>query len=119
MIKVIWNGQDVSHLQPDINDASPVQFISAHLNEKKAIEEQGRNAWIWLHARCKDGALTKERLEREFIPMVPRYGCGCVREASNYIQSHALPVNPDEHEQWGIDFHNFINVKLGKPEWRA
>lgn len=58
-----------------------------------------------------------ERWNTEFLPIIPRYGCGCIREASDYILSHPLPTNPDEHEQWGIDFHNFINLKLGKPLW--
>jgi hypothetical protein len=84
---------------------------------KAQLEAQGRDAWAWLHERCRDKTLTSERLAGEFLPMVPRYGCGCVREANEYIRANPLPTDPTAHEKWGIDFHDHINAKLGKPLW--
>lgn len=80
---------------------------------KAQLEEKGRAAWLWLHEESRKDALTKERLKKEFEPMIPAYSCGCRREWLEILQRNPLPVSGQA--EWAVRCHDAVNAKLGKP----
>jgi hypothetical protein len=82
----------------------------------------GRRAWNWLHVTAinypeqptaHDRALAAARL-REFVARLP---CGeCVGHAEAYL-ARAPPDLSDTYayQAWTVDFHNDVNIRLGKP----
>lgn len=83
---------------------------------KAQLEAQGRAAWLWLDTEAKTGTLTEERLKKEWWPMIPNYGCGCLKEAEELLKK--IPFRQDDQYQWRVDFQNGINIKLGKPIYK-
>lgn len=78
-------------------------------------EAMGRAAWLWLHTEATQGRLTLDRLEKEFLPRIPHFGCSCLREWKTIMGENFFRVN--DQTQWAIDIHNVVNVKLNKPIW--
>lgn len=82
---------------------------------KNRLLDRGRAAWLWLHTEAEAGRLTAERITREFQPMIPNYGCSCLREWQEILQKNPLPATGQA--QWAVDRHNDVNRKLGKLIW--
>lgn len=82
---------------------------------KNRGEAQGRAAWLWLHAEASAGRLTEARLEDEFTPMIPSFGCTCLSDWKAFLVT--IPFRAIDQFAWSVDVHNAVNVKLGKPIW--
>lgn len=78
--------------------------------------KKGRAAWEWLHSESRVGRLTIGRIATEFRAMIPRTGCGCLKDWDAILDS--IPFNSDDQWLWSIEIHNAVNKKLGKPIWR-
>lgn len=83
---------------------------------KRKREQQGREAWAWWHATAERDALTPELEEKEFRPMIPRYGCVCLSKWKDILKK-APPMPAVDQRQWAIDRHNDVNLEIGKPVW--
>jgi hypothetical protein len=79
------------------------------------LENQGREAWAWLHKEAKERRLTRERLIKEFEPMIPKYGCSCLYEYQELLKQ--IPFRVSDQIAWAEDIHNAVNKKLSKPLW--
>ena len=51
----------------------------------------------------------------DWLSRVPSFGCSCHSHAKKYIEEN--PVDYDNFPQWACDFHNAVNLRLGKPIW--
>lgn len=74
---------------------------------------QHGNPWTPIH----DGTVKDETTFAEWELGIPQYGCQCRRDYAEYKAN-----NPPSFESaesiwlWGVDLHNYVNSKLGKPE---
>jgi len=68
---------------------------------------------LWFELHSKQDA-TPEWFNA-WVKRVPQASCSCKRELDAYIVQH--PVDYNRFEDWGIDLHNFVNARLGKPLW--
>jgi hypothetical protein len=79
-------------------------------------DEQGRAAWAWLHAEAAKGHLTAARLQTEFRPMIPAYGCACLREWDAVLAS--IPFRAADQFAWSVEVHNAVSARIpGKPQF--
>lgn len=81
------------------------------LGKRFEIEHTGRKAWRTLHER-RDA---NPEWFREWMTSIPT-GCGCGSSVAAILAEH--PPNyasPAAWFEWTVDFHNAVNVKLGKP----
>lgn len=74
--------------------------------------EKGRAAWKALHEAAAAGSITEEWLTSDFLPMLPRFGCACLREWQEVLAKN--PLRPSDQFVWSVDVHNAVNAKLGK-----
>lgn len=74
--------------------------------------ENYRVKWEKLHKIAMAGLLDDAYLDRLFKSLP----CGdCSTSATAYRKAHPLPDDKSLHFRWTADFHNSVNVKLGKP----
>ena len=97
-----------------INDSAKSVEDGQRAAVKAKLEKQGRTAWRWLHAESLVGALTEDRIDSEFIPMIPRYGCQCKREFDEI--RNAIPFDAGNQFEVTFRWHEAVNAKLGKPQ---
>jgi hypothetical protein len=77
------------------------------------IAQKGREAWAWLHEQAVVGNLTSDRLQSEFKPMIPSYGCACVVKWDVILTKN--PFRRDDQFAWSVEVHNAVNAILNKP----
>lgn len=76
-------------------------------------EDAGRKAWQAIHSyrgNCTEWFATWET-------MLPHFGCSCVADYQAYKASNTPDfTSPESLWLWGVELHNYVNRKLGKPE---
>jgi hypothetical protein len=83
----------------------------------KAREErkvnQGRFAWAKKH-----GYLGCDPQWHElWVLLIPAFGCSCKQDFADYCKDNPPDFSsPDAYWLWGVQLHNWVNRKLGKPE---
>lgn len=81
--------------------------------QKHLREEQGREAWIYLHTTDDD----PETAIVKFEAMIPSYGCTCKSDYAKIKEQHPFDCSsPDAFFVFGVSLHNAVNRKLNKPE---
>jgi hypothetical protein len=75
--------------------------------------EAVRNAWASLH----DGSVSTIEQLTEWELLIPQYGCSCKRFYAEWKASNPPDfTSPEAFFAWGVNLHNAVNAKLGKPE---
>lgn len=100
-----------------IESAFKIQAAVANPGVRRAeMEKQGRAAWEWLHAEAAKGALTENRITKEFEPMIPAYGCQCKKEFAAIRRT--IPFRLDDQFATTVDWHNAVSASLkpSKPQ---
>lgn len=80
-------------------------------HKPKPIQVKGPELWRELHSKQDP---TPEWFEF-WLSKIPAYGCSCRNHAKTYIAEN--PVDYENFSRWACDFHNSVNVRLGKPIW--
>lgn len=85
--------------------------------------QQQRELWRELHSYRPDhwDAEVAERWFKAWLAKVPTYGCACNEHFRSLIAEPGK--EPDFSSQaaffrWGVDRHNDVNERLGKPIWK-
>jgi hypothetical protein len=74
--------------------------------------EAGRAAWAALHTERNP---TRDWFETEWKPLIPQ-GCGCAGSANELLEQNPPRYDsPEDWFAWTVQYHNLVNVKLGKP----
>jgi hypothetical protein len=98
-----YDGPAITHTVTLI-ETRPVQ-------PKSNLTDLYRELWAELHG--------KQDISPEWFQSwrlrVPSDGCQCRIKLDEYVADH--PVDYSDFATWAIDFHNFVNVRLGKPVW--
>ena len=83
--------------------------VSDQSHERDAA---GRAAWAALHSQHLG---TPEWFETKWKPLIPT-GCGCQHGANDLLaQCPPRYDSPEDWFAWTCQYHNLVNVKLGKP----
>ena len=76
------------------------------------VDAAGRAAWTALHSQHFG---TPEWFETKWKPLIPT-GCGCQQGANDLLaQCPPRYDSPEDWFAWTVQYHNLVNVKLGKP----
>lgn len=71
------------------------------------------NPWIAVH----DGSIVDDAGLAAWELTIPQYECGCRRFYAEYKMANPPDfTSPEAFFRWGINLHNAVNRKLGKPE---
>ncbi len=91
---------------PDLNASK--DSVEVHDTQIAA----GRAAWAALHSQHLG---TPEWFETKWKPLIPT-GCGCQQGANDLLaQCPPRYDSPEDWFAWTCQYHNLVNVKLGKP----
>ena len=87
-------------------DPVRVTFIGTKTDSKP-------NPWIELHDGTVHDGLSLANWELK----IPQYGCSCKKFYAEWkAENEPDFTSPDAFFAWGVDLHNAVNRKLGKPE---
>ena len=78
----------------------------------RAIDTATGNA-LWQELHTKQDA-TPEWFA-DWCTRVPSFGCGCQSWLAEYLVGH--PPRYEDFYEWGVECHDAVNAKLGKPDW--
>ena len=71
------------------------------------------NPWIALH----DGTVFDAKTLADWELSIPRYGCQCKAFYHAWKAENAPDFSsPEAFFAWGVELHNAVNAKLGKPQ---
>lgn len=70
-----------------------------------------RALWLEIHTKVNP---TPEWFS-DWVSRVPNFGCGCRSWLVEYLKKN--PPRYDDFPGWGIELHNAVNLKKGKPIW--
>lgn len=77
------------------------------------VIERRPNPWIALH----NGSIVDAAGLAEWETTIPHYGCACRQFYQGYKADNPHDfTSPEAFFRWGVDLHNAVNRKLGKPE---
>ncbi len=95
---------------PNINPATALDkpFVTV---EARPHQVKGRKLWAELHSKQNP---TPEWFE-SWLSRVPSFGCSCQQNFRGYVKDN--PPDFDDFYRWGVDAHNWVNLKLNKPIW--
>lgn len=79
----------------------------------KTTEKLGPGVWWTIHKLAKK----KEKYFQEFmIDLSNNFFClECQEHFKEYLVKHPIPNHSSEWFKWSVNFHNKVNVRLGKP----
>lgn len=67
--------------------------------------------------RLHDGSVSSSRDLTEWELTIPQYECGCRAFYAQYKADNPPDfTTPEAFFRWGVNLHNAVNRKLGKPE---
>jgi len=71
------------------------------------------NPWIPLH----DGTVVDALSLAKWELLIPRYGCACRKDYLKYkAENPPNFTSPESLWLWGVGLHNWVNIKLKKPQ---
>jgi len=77
------------------------------------VIERKPNPWILLH----DGSVSTIEQLTDWELLIPQYGCACKRFYAEWKAANPPDfTSPEAFFAWGVNLHNAVNAKLGKPE---
>ena len=77
------------------------------------VIERRPNPWTPVH----DGSIKDEKDLASWELTIPQYECGCRAFYSKYKTDNPPDFStPEAFFAWGVNLHNSVNRKLGKPE---
>ena len=77
------------------------------------VIERRPNPWIAIH----NGSIVDAAGLAEWEKTIPHYGCACRQFYQGYkADNHPDFSTPEAFFAWGVNLHNAVNRKLGKPE---
>ena len=89
-------------------ESSSVAIVIARTNH---FIDACRTLWRELHA---EQHATPEWFA-DWCTRVPSFDCGCQSWLTEYLVGH--PPRYDDFYEWGVECHDAVNAKLGKPDW--
>ena len=77
------------------------------------VIESRPNPWVPVH----DGSIKDEKDLASWELTIPQYECGCRAFYAQYKADNPPDfTSPEAFFRWGVNLHNSVNRKLGKPE---
>ena len=98
-------------VEPDSVANPPKVDRQAQAEMRRA--NQGRFAWSKKH-----GYLGCDPQWHElWVLLIPAFGCSCKQDFADYCKDNPPDFSsPTAYWLWGVQLHNWVNRKLGKPE---
>ena len=102
-----WEGFELRSTK----DARPPQAVRKTI--RQPIYTIRANPWIGLH----NGSIRNADDLAEWEKTIPQYECGCrAFYAKHKADNPPDFTSPEAFFAWGVNLHNAVNRKLGKPE---
>lgn len=81
------------------------------------IDVEGPKLWAKFHpwTLSEDPNPAKWLAEFREQLRVASLGCTCLAEWDKWLAEHPVPSERDARFAWGVDAHNAVNVRKGKP----
>ena len=102
-----WEGFELRSTK----DTRPPQAVRKTI--RQPIYTIRANPWIGLH----NGSIVDAAGLAEWEKTIPHYGCACRQFYQGYKADNPPDfTSPEAFFAWGVNLHNAVNRKLGKPE---